>query len=64
MVSFLSVRISEIKRTKEFDSKQRTFDQTNAKVVLLTMKTKNLCQIRSFIGRQGLSRNLLPSHPR
>jgi hypothetical protein len=40
-VSLLNVGILKIRSTKKFDSKQRTFDQTTAKVVPSTVKLKD-----------------------
>ncbi len=61
MVLLLNVRMSKNKSIKKFDPKQRTSDQIVAKVVPSIMKLEDfLCQTRSFIGKQGLSKNLLP----
>jgi hypothetical protein len=43
MVSLLSVRVLKIKNTKEFDSKQRTSNQTTIEVVPSIMKSEVFC---------------------
>jgi hypothetical protein len=42
-VSLLSVGVSEIKSTKEFDSKQRTSNQITTQVVFSIVKSKDFC---------------------
>jgi hypothetical protein len=44
-VSLLSVGVSKIRSTKEFDLKQRTFDQTTAKVVPSMVKLEDFSVI-------------------
>jgi hypothetical protein len=61
-VSLLSVGVSKKRVIEEFDPEQGTSYQTTTKVVPSTIKFRRLlCQSRGFIGRQGLSINLLPS---
>jgi len=43
IVSLLSVGVSEIKSTKEFDSKQRTSNQITTQVVFSIVKSKDFC---------------------
>jgi hypothetical protein len=43
MVSLLTVGVSKIRSTKEFDSKQRTLDQTIVEMEPSTMKSKDFC---------------------
>jgi hypothetical protein len=42
-ISWLGVRVSEIRSTKEFDPKQKTLDQIATKVVLSIVKSKDVC---------------------
>jgi hypothetical protein len=62
IISLLNVGISEIRSIEESNSKRRTSDQTTIKMVPSIVKLEDFCvKPEGFIGRQGLSKNLLPS---
>jgi hypothetical protein len=61
-ILFLNVGVSEIRSIKEFDKKTRDIKSNNYRIGVFNSAIKRLlCQTKCFIGRQGLSINLLSS---